>query len=525
MSISQHDVELYGNNKAKINYNKIEKILENPIKAKTILVTAITPTAAGEGKTVTSIGLADALNQKKLNVCLALREPSMGPVYGVKGSATGGGYSQVTPMEDINLHFTGDLHAITSANNLISSLIDNHIFQGNQLKFKKVLWRRCIDMNDRSLRDVDLGFRKESFSITAASEIMAILGLSHSTSNLRYRLNNILIGENENDENIYLKDLGGVDAVLLLLKNAIRPNIVQTLEGTPTFIHCGPFANIAYGCNSILATGLAQRLSDYVVTEAGFAADLGMEKFIDLKCRSTDIINPPNCIVLVATIRALKLHGGINKNELNQENLEALKKGFQNLSAHSNAVSLTSIPYIVAINKFETDTENELNLLQELLKEKNIDYAITTNFINGGKGSIDLANKVVELCKKDFEIKYFYNINDNLITKIRKLATSVYRAKDVTYSDKALIGMNKYMNLNCPVCVAKTQNSISDNKKLLGDPFNNNYIFNVTDVKYYSGANFIVVFAGDIIDMPGLPKVPNAMKMEVSDDWVVKGLV
>ena len=523
LGLKEEDLELYGNYKAKVHYNKVKEILKEKPKAKTILVTAITPTAAGEGKTLTSIGLADALNINK-SVCLALREPSLGPCLGVKGGAAGGGYSQITPMEDINLHFTGDLHAITSANNTISSLIDNHIFQGNELKIKNVTWRRCLDLNDRALRKVNLESREESFSITAASEIMAILGLSNSVENLRERIGNIVIGQNEDGKDILFKELGGVDSVLLLLKNAICPNIVQTLEGTPTFVHCGPFANIAYGCNSIIATGLAQRLADYVVTEAGFASDLGMEKFIDIKCRNIDTVNPPDCIVLVATIRALKLHGGANKNELDNENVIALEKGFENLAAHIDIVKQTGIPFIIAINKFASDTKEELDKLQKLLEFSEVEYALTTNYSDGGIGSLVLAVKVETLCNKKSKLNFFYDLEDNLITKIRKLATNVYRAKDVMYNDNVLDLMKKYMDYKCPICVAKTQNSISDNKKLLGDPAKENYIFKVTDVKYFNGAGFIVVFSGSIIDMPGLPKTPLAYKISVDDNFEVFGL-
>ena len=445
-------------------------------------------------------------------------------MFGRKGGAAGGGYSQITPMEDINLHFTGDLHAITAANNLISSLIDNHIFQGNELQIKNVTWRRCLDVSDRALRKVNLESREESFSITAASEIMAILGLSNSVENLRERIGDIVIGQNEKGKDVLFKELGGVDSVLLLLKNAICPNIVQTLEGTPTFVHCGPFANIAYGCNSIIATGLAQRLADYVVTEAGFASDLGMEKFIDIKCRNTDTVNPPDCIVLVATIRALKLHGGANKNELNNENILALEKGFENLAAHIDIVKQTGIPFVIAINKFASDTKDELDKLQELLKYNDVEYAITTNYSDGGIGSLVLAVKVETLCNNESKLNFFYDLEDNLITKIRKLATNVYRAKDVMYNDNILDLMKKYMDYKCPICVAKTQNSISDNKKLLGDPARENYIFKVTDIKYFNGAGFIVVFSGSIIDMPGLPKTPLAYRITVDDNFEVSGL-
>lgn len=523
LGLKEEDLELYGNYKAKVHYNKVKEILKEKPKAKTILVTAITPTAAGEGKTLTSIGLADALNINK-SVCLALREPSLSPVFGKKGGAAGGGYSQITPMEDINLHFTGDLHAITAANNLISSLIDNHIFQGNELKIKNVTWRRCLDVSDRALRKINLDSREESFSITAASEIMAILGLSNSVENLRERIGNIVIGQNEDGKDILFKELGGVDSVLLLLKSAICPNIVQTLEGTPAFVHCGPFANIAYGCNSIIATGLAQRLADYVVTEAGFASDLGMEKFIDIKCRNTDTVNPPDCIVLVATIRALKLHGGANKNELDNENAIALEKGFENLAAHIGIVKQTGIPFIIAINKFASDTKEELDKLQKLLEFSGVEYALTTNYSDGGIGSLVLAAKVETLCNKKSKLNFFYDLEDNLITKIRKLATNVYRAKDVMYNDNVLDLMKKYMDYKCPICVAKTQNSISDNKKLLGDPAKENYVFKVTDIKYFNGAGFIVVFSGSIIDMPGLPKTPLAYKISVDDNFEVFGL-
>lgn len=523
LGLKEEDLELYGNYKAKVHYNKVKEILKEKPKAKTILVTAITPTAAGEGKTLTSIGLADALNINK-KVCLALREPSLSPVFGRKGGAAGGGLSQITPMEDINLHFTGDLHAITAANNLISSLIDNHIFQGNELKIKNVTWRRCLDVSDRALRKINLESREESFSITAASEIMAILGLSNSVENLRERIGNIVIGQNEEGRDVLFKELGGVDSVLLLLKNAICPNIVQTLEGTPAFVHCGPFANIAYGCNSIIATGLAQRLADYVVTEAGFASDLGMEKFIDIKCRNTDTVNPPDCIVLVATIRALKLHGGANKNELDNENVIALEKGFENLAAHIDIVKQTGIPFIIAINKFASDTKEELDKLQKLLEYSNVEYALTTNYSDGGIGSLVLAVKVETLCNNESKLNFFYDLEDNLITKIRKLATNVYRAKDVMYNDNVLDLMKKYMDYKCPICVAKTQNSISDNKKLLGDPAKENYVFKVTDIKYFNGAGFIVVFSGSIIDMPGLPKTPLAYKISVDDNFEVFGL-
>lgn len=528
LSLKEEDLELYGNYKAKVHYNKVQEILKEKPKAKTILVTAITPTAAGEGKTLTSIGLADALNINK-RVCLALREPSLSPIFGRKGSATGGGFSQVTPMEDINLHFTGDLHAITSATNLIASLIENAIYF-NQINLSKIYWKRCLDISDRLLRNINqlsskdnLGAR--SFSVTAASEIMAILCLAKDMEDLKNRIDLICIGEDINGDIVHFKELGCTDSVAILLKNAICPNIVQTLEGTPCFIHGGPFANIAHGCNSIIATGLAQRLADYVVTEAGFASDLGMEKFIDIKCRNTDTVNPPDCIVLVATIRALKLHGGANKNELDNENVIALEKGFENLAAHIDIVKQTGIPFIIAINKFASDTKEELDKLQKLLEFSGVEYALTTNYSDGGIGSLVLAVKVETLCNKKSKLNFFYDLEDNLITKIRKLATNVYRAKDVMYSDDVLDLMKKYMNYKCPICVAKTQNSISDDKKLLGDPAKENYVFKVTDIKYFNGAGFIVIYSGDIIDMPGLPKEPLALNMKINNNLEISGLV
>ena len=527
----EDSIECYGKYKAKVDLS----LLNNKKKdGKLILVTAITPTPAGEGKTTTTIGLADGLKEINKNVVVALREPSLGPVFGVKGGAAGGGYAQVVPMEDINLHFTGDFHAIGAANNLLAAMIDNHIHQGNELNIdaRRIVWKRCVDMNDRQLRKIVDGLggktngvpREDGYEITVASEIMAILCLSTSISDLKERLGKIIIGYNYNDEPVYAKDIKAVGAMAALLKDAIKPNLVQTLEHTPAFIHGGPFANIAHGCNSVLATKLALKLGDYVVTEAGFGADLGAEKFLDIKCRTAGL--KPNAVVIVATIRALKMHGGKAKTELNTEDLEALEKGLPNLLRHvENIKNVYKLPCVVAVNKFPFDTENEINLIIKKVKELGINVVLSEVWEKGGEGGVQLAKEVVRLCDLDNDFTFAYDLNESIEDKINALAKKVYGANGVELSSQAKKSIQKINEMglnNYPICVAKTQYSFSDNPLLLGAP--KDFTVNVKDVKLCAGAGFIVVYTGDILTMPGLPKRPAAENIDIDENGKITGL-
>ena len=528
LNIPESEVETIGKYKAKISLNYLEN-LKNKKEGKLILVTAINPTPLGEGKTTTSIGLADGLNAINKNAILALREPSLGPVFGIKGGATGGGHSQVAPMEDINLHFTGDIHAITSANNLLSAIIDNHIFQGNELGFEKITWKRCVDLNDRALRTVEIGLsgeknmtpREDHFDITVASEIMAIFCLATSIKDLKRRLGNIIVGYNKQGNPIYCHDLNAEGSLTVLLKDALNPNIVQTLENNPAIIHGGPFANIAHGCNSILATKMALKLGDYTVTEAGFGADLGAEKFLDIKCRQMGI--SPDAVVIVATLRALKYHGGVAKDEVNNENEEALKEGINNLLKHVENIKKYGLNPIVAINKFTSDTEKEIEILQNELEGK-VEFSLLENWAKGGIGAKDLAEKVVRICEKPKNFKPIYELNLSLEEKIEKVAKEIYGAKNVVYSEEAKIDIDQIRNLakNMPVCIAKTQYSFSDDPKnlLCKNPFD----IHISSVELKNGAEFVVVKTGKIMTMPGLPKNPAAENIDIDEKGNIVGI-
>lgn len=530
--IPEEYLDYYGKYKAKIDLKLLEKTKTK--KGKLVLVTAINPTPAGEGKTTTTIGLADGLKKLNKNVVVALREPSLGPVFGVKGGAAGGGYAQIAPMEDINLHFTGDFHAIGAANNLLAAMLDNHIFQGNSLGIdtNKITWKRAVDMNDRQLRNIEDGLgggkngvpRKDGFDITVASEIMAILCLSTSISDLKARLSKIIVGYTFDDKPITAGDLKAQGAMAALLKEAIKPNLVQTLEGTPAIVHGGPFANIAHGCNSVLATQVAMSLGDYAITEAGFGADLGAEKFLDIKCRLANL--KPSCVVIVATIRALKMHGGMEKQELSHENLEALKKGIPNLLRHiSNITNVYKLPAVVAINKFETDTENEINLLTNECKALGVNVVLSDVWANGGNGGIDLAKEVINLCEKDNDFSFSYDTNLSIKEKINAVVTKIYGGKSTVYTEDAEKEIVKLENLgfsSLPVCIAKTQYSFSDDATKLGAP--EDFTVTVRNVKVSSGAGFIVVLTGNILTMPGLPKVPAAEGIDINDNGIITGL-
>ena len=528
LNIPESEVEPIGKYKAKISLNYLEN-LKNKKEGKLILVTAINPTPLGEGKTTTSIGLADGLNAINKNAILALREPSLGPVFGIKGGATGGGHSQVAPMEDINLHFTGDIHAITSANNLLSAIIDNHIFQGNELGFEKITWKRCVDLNDRALRTVEIGLsgeknmtpREDHFDITVASEIMAIFCLATSIKDLKRRLGNIIVGYNKQGNPIYCHDLNAEGSLTVLLKDALNPNIVQTLENNPAIIHGGPFANIAHGCNSVLATKMAMKLGDYTVTEAGFGADLGAEKFLDIKCRQMGI--SPDAVVIVATLRALKYHGGVAKDEVNNENEEALKEGINNLLKHVENIKKYGLNPIVAINKFTSDTEKEIEILQNELEGK-VEFSLLENWAKGGIGAKDLAEKVVRICEKPKNFKPIYELNLSLEEKIEKVAKEIYGAKNVVYSEEAKIDIEQIRNLakNMPVCIAKTQYSFSDDPKnlLCKNPFD----IHISSVELKNGSEFVVVKTGKIMTMPGLPKNPAAENIDIDENGNIVGI-
>lgn len=530
--IDETYVEQYGNYKAKIDLSILNDIKKED--GKLILVTAITPTSAGEGKTTTSIGLADALRKINKNAVLALREPSLGPVFGVKGGATGGGYAQVIPMEDINLHFTGDFHAIGAANNLLAAMIDNHIYQGNALRIdpRKITWRRCIDMNDRQLRFVVDGLggktngmpREDGYDITVASEVMAVFCLASSISDLKKKLSNIIVGYNYDDEPVTAGDLHAEGAMTALLKDAFKPNLVQTLEKTPAIVHGGPFANIAHGCNSVIATKLALKLGDYVVTEAGFGADLGAEKFLDIKCRVAGI--KPSAVVVVATVRALKMHGGLKKTELENEDLDALKKGIPNLLRHvSNMKDVYKLPVVVAVNRFPADTEKELELVISECKKLGVNVVLSEVWAKGGEGGVKLAEEVVKLCEEKNDFSFSYELDIKIEDKIRAVVQRVYGGRDINITADAKKQIKKIKELGydkLPICIAKTQYSFSDDQKKLGAP--EDFEVTIRNVKVSAGAGFIVVLTGDIMTMPGLPKVPAAENIDVDDDGKIIGL-
>ncbi len=537
LNIKSDELEFFGPYKAKLTMKKLREFLsasDSQKKGKLILVTAITPTSAGEGKSTVSIGLGDGLRKIGKNAVIALREPSLGPCFGVKGGACGGGYAQIVPMEDINLHFTGDIHAISVANNLIAALIDNHIQQGNELGIdpRSITWKRCLDLNDRQLRNVVDGLgsrvdgtpREDHFQITVASEIMAIVCLSRSISELKERISKIIIGKNYNKENVRFGELKCTGAVAALLKDAIRPNIVQTLEKTPVFVHGGPFANIAHGCNSINATLSALAAGDYVVTEAGFAADLGAEKFMDIKCRVSGI--KPSAVVIVATIRALKMHGGLEKSELSKPDAKSLEKGFSNLRAHIQNIKKFGVPSVVAVNRFSTDTDEEIAILKKLCEENGSLAVLCEAWEKGGEGASALAKAVSDICdKNDSSFRPLYEDSLSLDKKIEKIATEIYHASSVEFQASSFKKLKEFESQgygNLPVCIAKTQNSISHDPKLVGAP--EGYVFPVKDVQLYAGAGFVVVFAGDIMTMPGLPKMPSALNIDVDDDGIVSGL-
>lgn len=530
LALNEDSLELYGKYKAKIDLKQVKP------QSKLVLVTAINPTASGEGKTTVSIGLADGMSRLGKKVCLALREPSLGPVFGIKGGAAGGGYAQVVPMADINLHFTGDLHAITAANNLLCAMIDNHIFRGNALKIKEVYFRRCMDMNDRALRDITLNCeagnmkgcesyaRKEGFEITAASEIMAILCLATDLADLKKRIGNIVVGVDENGGYVRASQLNAQGAMTTLLKDAIKPNLVQTLEGTPAIVHGGPFANIAHGCNSIRATYTAMTLADYAVTEAGFGADLGAEKFLDTKCRVAGI--QPDCVVVVATVKALKLHGGADKSTLSEENIPALRAGLPNLMKHvENIVKVYNKPAVVAMNRFATDTRAEIDEVLNACKAAGAKAVFTDVFLKGGEGGKELAEAVIAECEKKSELHYSYNLNDGIVKKIEDIVKNIYGGDGADFSDEALKKINEIESKGIkglPVIIAKTQYSLSDDATKLARPAG--FKIFVRDIIYKGGANFIVAVAGSIMLMPGLGKVPSAEHIDIDADGKIVGL-
>ena len=533
LDISDDELELYGKYKAKISPDVLERLKDRP-NGKLVLVTAINPTPAGEGKTTTNVGLSMALNKLGKKTITTLRVPSLGPCFGIKGGAAGGGYSQVVPMDDINLHFTGDFHAITSAHNLLAAMLDNHIHQGNALDIvtKKIVWKRVMDMNDRSLRHIIVGLgkkgdgvmRESGFDITVASEIMAILCLATDIEDLKARLSRMVVAYNSKGEAVTAGDLQATGAMALLLKDAIKPNLVQTLENTPAIIHGGPFANIAHGCNSVMATQTALKLGDYVVTEAGFGADLGAEKFFDIKCRYAGL--KPDVAVIVATVRALKMNGGVAKDNLAEENLDALKAGSANLLRHLDNVAKYGVPAVVAINRFPTDTDAELELLRDLCKEKGIDVVLSEVFAKGGEGGMELAKEVINICenqKSDFHT--LYDVNDSIEDKMNTIATEIYGADGVDFTADALKQVRELEKLGLdrlPICVAKTQYSFTDDPKKLGAP--KNFRITVREVKVSAGAGFIVALTGSIMTMPGLPKVPAANGMDILSDGTIIGL-
>lgn len=531
--IDEKYVELYGNYKAKIDYNILND-KKDAKDGKLILVTAMTPTPAGEGKTTTTVGLADGMQKIGKNVLVALREPSLGPVFGIKGGAAGGGYAQIVPMEDINLHFTGDMHAIGAANNLLAAMLDNHIQQGNGLDIdvRNITWKRCVDMNDRQLRNITDGLggkangvpREDGFDITVASEIMAILCLASDIDDLKERLARIVVGYNRSGEPVTAGDLKAQGAMAALLKDALKPNLVQTLEHTPAFVHGGPFANIAHGCNSIMATRMALKMADYVVTEAGFASDLGAEKFLDIKCRVAGL--KPSAVVVVATVRSLKHHGGVAKDQLNTENLEALEKGLPNLLQHvENMTQVYKLPCVVAINAFPTDTKAELDMVEAKCKELGVNVALSEVWAKGGDGGIELAEEVIRLCEADNDFTFSYDADMSIEEKINAIAKKIYRADGVIFTPaarKEMAGLEKLGFGKLPICIAKTQYSFSDNPDLKGAP--KGFEITVKKVKVSAGAGFIVALTGDIMTMPGLPKVPAAEKIDVDSTGKISGL-
>lgn len=549
LEIDEDDIECYGKYKAKIS-NEVYTKLQDKKNGKLILVTAINPTPLGEGKTTVSIAIADGLSKIGKKSILALREPSLGPVFGIKGGATGGGYVQVAPMEDINLHFTGDIHAITSTNNLLSSIIDNHIYFGNELDIREVVWKRCVDLNDRQLRKIETGLsgeknivpREDGFDISVASEIMAILCLAENLKDLKHKLGNIIVGYNSQKQPVYAKDLKAEGAMAVLLKDAIKPNLVQTLEHTPAIIHGGPFANIAHGCNSIIATKMAMKLADYTITEAGFGADLGAEKFFDIKCRKAEI--KPDAVVIVATIKALKYHGGIEKDKIQEENIDGLQKGMSNLFKHiENLKDKFGLNVIVAINRYNTDLVHEIEYVQNELASKNVETSIVEGWAKGGEGAIDIAQKLVDLInkkdivdaglendineyiKKSNEFKYIYDLSDSIKTKIEKIARKVYGASGVNFDEKAEMEIKRVEEMgygNLPLCIAKTQYSFSDDSKNLEckEPFT----ITIREVNLKAGAGFVVAIAGKIMTMPGLPRVPAAENIDIDENGEIVGI-
>lgn len=533
IGLGEDDIELYGKYKCKISLDAIKK-LENNKDGKLVLVTAINPTPAGEGKSTVTVGLGQALNKIGKNTVIALREPSLGPVFGIKGGAAGGGYAQVVPMEDINLHFTGDMHAITSANNLLCAAIDNHIHQGNLLRIdsRRIVFKRVMDMNDRALRNIVVGMggkingflREDGFMITVASEIMAILCMASDLEDLKERMGNILISYNLDGEPVYAKELEVQGAMALLMKDAIKPNLVQTLENTPAIIHGGPFANIAHGCNSIIATKTALKMSDITITEAGFGADLGAEKFLDIKCRYGNL--NPDCVVLVATIRALKHHGGVKKDELNISNVDALNKGMKNLEKQIENIKAYGVPVVVAINKFITDSDEEVKAIEDFCKNIGVEVSLTEVWEKGGEGGIDLANKVIKTMENEpSNFKMIYDSEESIKDKILKIVQTIYGGKGVNYTPQALKQIAEIEKFNLdklPICMAKTQYSLSDNPSLLGRP--ENFDITVKEVRVSNGAGFIVVLTGDVMTMPGLPKVPAANRMDIKDNGEIVGL-
>ena len=533
VGLDEDDLELYGKYKAKISLEAISQLKEKE-NGKLILVTAINPTPAGEGKTTTMIGLSQALNKLGKKSVVAMREPSLGPCFGVKGGAAGGGYAQVVPMEDINLHFTGDIHAITTANNLIAAMLDNSIQQGNPLDIdtRQIVWKRCVDLNDRALRHIVVGLggkvngvpREDGFDISVASEVMAILCLATSLEDLKQRAGRMIVAYNHAGEPVTVDDIQATGAVTLLLKDAIKPNLVQTLDHTPVFVHGGPFANIAHGCNSVMATNLAMKLGDYAITEAGFGADLGAEKFLDIKCRQAGL--KPDAVVIVATVRALKMHGGVKKTDLAVENLDALRKGIENLEKHIENIHKYHLPSVVAINAFPTDTEAELQLLKDICLQKGVDVAISEVWAKGADGGIELAEKLLEvLDTKEAHFEPLYDLNLPIADKIKVIAKEIYGGDDVTFTKKVMNKMKKYEAQGLgqlPICVAKTQYSLSDDPTLLGRP--HGFVVEINDLIPNTGAGFLVAISGDIMRMPGLPKQPAAVNMDIDEDGKIVGL-
>ena len=533
LGLDEDEIEFYGKYKAKVDYKLLKKYKKDK-KAKLILTTAINPTPAGEGKTTTTIGLADGLQKIGKKSIVALREPSLGPVFGIKGGAAGGGYAQVIPMEDINLHFTGDFHAIGAANNLLAAMIDNHIHQGNKLNIdpRTITWRRCVDMNDRQLRNIVCGMgrkvdgivREDGFDITVASEVMAAFCLANDIAELRKKLGNIIIGYTYENLPVMAKELNANGAMAALLKDALKPNLVQTLEGTPAFVHGGPFANIAHGCNSIIATKMAMNFADYVVTEGGFGADLGAEKFLDIKCRMADI--KPDAVIIVVTVRALKYNGGVDKGNLNDTNLEALEAGLPNLLKHvENITQVFKLPAVVAINEFPTDSQEEINLIKEKCNDLGVNVILSQVWAKGGEGGVELAKEVVKLCEQENNFEYAYSLEGSIEDKINEIARKIYGAEGVDFTkeaDKEISNLEKLGFDNLPICMAKTQYSLTDDPSKLGRP--ENFRITVRKINISAGAGFIIALTGDIMKMPGLPKVPSAERIDIDENGVIVGL-